>query len=74
MKKIKSLILFIFIILSITINVPLYGALVAEYKFNGNANDVTLGLVDRVGGGRLDDDGRMGQSSATIPHQPLYIG
>ena len=49
------------------------GSVSAGFPGVGNADDITLGLVDRVGGGRLDADGEMGQSSATIPHQPLYL-
>jgi len=50
------------------------GSVSAGFPGVGNADDITLGLVDRIGGGRLDADGQMGQSSASIPHQPLYIG
>ena len=50
------------------------GSVSAGFPGVGNADDVTLGLVDRVGGGRLDAAGETGQSNATIPHQPLYVG
>ena len=50
------------------------GSVSAGFPGVGNANDTILGLIDRVGGGRLDAAGQTGQSSATIPHQPLYIG
>lgn len=50
------------------------GSVSAGFPGVGNADDISLGLVDRIGGGLLEDGGKMGQSSATIPHQPLYIG
>jgi len=50
------------------------GSVSAGFPGVGNANDITLGLVAIVGGGRLEATGQTGQSSATIPHQPLYIG
>lgn len=39
----------------------------------GNADTIELGIVTRIGGGLLEALGLVGQSSATIPHQPLYI-
>jgi hypothetical protein len=50
------------------------GSVSAGFPGVGNADVIKLGLVDRIGGGLLEDGGRTGQSSATIPHQPLYIG
>ena len=50
------------------------GSVSAGFPGVGNADDIKLGLIDRVGGGRLDAAGQTGQSNATIPHQPLYIG
>jgi len=50
------------------------GSVSAGFPGVGNADDVTLGLVDRVGDGKLEAGGEIGQSSATIPHQPLYVG
>jgi hypothetical protein len=50
------------------------GSVSAGFPGVGNANDTILGLITRVGGGLLEADGQTGQSSATIPHQPLYIG
>lgn len=39
----------------------------------GNADEIQIGLVKQVGGGSLEDGGKTGSSSATIPHTPLYI-
>lgn len=50
------------------------GSVSAGFPGVGNADVISLGLVDRIGGGLLEDGGKTGQSSATIPHQPLYIG
>jgi hypothetical protein len=50
------------------------GSVSAGFPGVGNADTILMGLVALVGGGRLEADGQMGQSSATIPHQPLYIG
>ena len=50
------------------------GSVSAGFPGVGNADTIQLGLVNQVGGGSLEDGGKTGQSSATIPHQPLYIG
>lgn len=50
------------------------GSVSAGFPGEGEANYTQIGLVDRVGGGLLQSGGRTGQSSATIPHQPLYLG
>lgn len=52
----------------------LQGSVSAGFPGQGTADITTYGLVDRVGGGSLEEAGKMGQSSATIPHQPLYLG
>lgn len=39
----------------------------------GNADVIEMGIVVRIGGGLLEAMGLMGQSSASIPHTPLYI-
>jgi hypothetical protein len=39
----------------------------------GNADSTTLGIVTTIGGGLLQAGGQTGRSSATIPHQPLYL-
>ncbi|MHA2218194.1 MAG: hypothetical protein ACXACY_19835 [Candidatus Hodarchaeales archaeon] len=50
------------------------GSVSAGFPGLGNADDVTLGLVDQAGGGKLEAGGEIGQASATIPHQPVYVG
>ena len=49
------------------------GSVSAGFPGVGNADTIKLGLVDRIGGGMLESGGDTGQSSATIPHQPLYL-
>lgn len=49
------------------------GSVSAGFPGVGNADVIELGLVGRIGGGMLEDGGHTGQSSATIPHQPLYL-
>jgi hypothetical protein len=49
------------------------GSVSAGFPGVGNSDVIELGLVSSIGGGSLEDGGRTGQSSATIPHQPLYI-
>jgi len=39
----------------------------------GNANTVELGIVNGIGGGSLEEYGKDGSSSASIPHTPLYV-
>ncbi len=50
------------------------GSVSAGFPGIGNADDITLGIVQQIGGGLLEAGGKIGQSNATIPHQPLYIG
>lgn len=40
----------------------------------GNADITHIGIVQTIGGGYLEAGGKIGQSSASIPHQPLYVG
>lgn len=40
----------------------------------GNADEISLGIVDRIGGALLEAGGRTGRSNATVPHTPLYLG
>jgi len=43
----------------------------------GNVNEITYCIISRIGGGALGDDindqGKTGNSQATVPHTPLYI-
>jgi len=50
------------------------GNVSAGFPGQGSADDIEQGLVNRVGGGLLESGGNTGQSSATIPHVPLYLG
>jgi hypothetical protein len=50
------------------------GNVSAGFPGLGRADDITYGLITHVGGGLLESTGKDGQSSATIPHQPLYLG
>jgi hypothetical protein len=50
------------------------GSVSAGFPGLGNANITQLGLVDRIGGGKLQAGGEIGQSNATIPHTPIYLG
>lgn len=50
------------------------GSVTAGFPGIGNADTITYGLVDRIGGGMIEDTGGVGQSSASVPHQPLYLG
>lgn len=50
------------------------GSVAAGFPGLGQADDITYGLVSHVGGGLLEAAGEFGQSSATVPHQPLYLG
>ena len=49
------------------------GSVSAGFPGIGNAEDITYGLVNSVGGGTLEEAGTTGQSSASIPHTPLYL-
>jgi len=48
------------------------GSVSAGFPGLGNADTTEIGLIDRIGGGLLEAGGRIGQSSANIPHQPIY--
>lgn len=50
------------------------GSVSAGFPGIGNADTIELGLVKSIGTGKLEDGGKTGQSSVTIPHQPLYLG
>ena len=50
------------------------GSVSAGFPGLGQANTTQLGLVDRVGGGKLEAGGEIGDSSASIPHTPIYLG
>ncbi len=50
------------------------GSVSAGFPGLGNADTTQLGLVDLVGGGKLEAGGEIGQSSASVPHTPLYLG
>jgi len=49
------------------------GSVSAGFPGIGNSDTVKLGLVSQVGGGLLQAGGEIGQSSSTIPHQPIYM-
>lgn len=49
------------------------GSVSAGFPGLGNADETVYGLVSSVGGGSLEDSGKVGQSQATIPHNPLYL-
>ena len=48
------------------------GSVSAGFPGLGNADTTEIGLIDRIGGGLLEAGGRIGQSSANVPHQPIY--
>ena len=50
------------------------GSVSAGFPGLGNADDTVYGLVIQVGGGTLEDSGKTGEASASIPHSPLYLG
>ncbi len=50
------------------------GSVSAGFPGIGNANEIELGLITQVGGGTLQEGGKTGNSSATIPHHPIYLG
>jgi hypothetical protein len=50
------------------------GSVSAGFPGTGQANEVRHGLVDQISNGDLRNDGKAGQASVTIPHQPLYFG
>jgi len=50
------------------------GSVSAGFPGLGQADAVTYGIVSGVGGGSLKADGKVGQGSASVPHQPVYLG
>jgi len=50
------------------------GSVSAGFPGIGQADTTIYGIVSRIGGGTLKEDGKIGQGNASIPHQPLYIG
>jgi len=50
------------------------GSVSAGFPGIGNADTTVYGFVSEIGTGRLEDAGKVGQSSVSIPHQPLYLG
>lgn len=49
------------------------GSVSAGFPGLGQSDDTTYGIISNVGGGTLKSDGDVGQASATVPHQPLYV-
>jgi len=49
------------------------GNVSAGFPGVGQANEVRHGLIDQISNGNLKNDGKVGQASANIPHQPLYF-
>lgn len=50
------------------------GSVSAGFPGLGQANTTQLGLVNYIGDGKLEDGGKIGDSSANIPHTPIYLG
>lgn len=50
------------------------GSVSAGFPGIGNADTITYGIVTRIGGGTIFESGKLGNSTASIPHQPLYVG
>ena len=50
------------------------GSVSAGFPGIGNADETVYGLVIQVGGGSLEDSGKTGESNASVPHNPLYLG
>jgi len=50
------------------------GNVSAGFPGTGQADQVRNGLVDQISNGDLRSDGKIGQASVNIPHQPLYLG
>ena len=48
------------------------GDISAGFPGVGQANTITYGIVTNIGGGDLEKAGKLGNSSASIPHQPIY--
>ncbi len=49
------------------------GSVSAGFPGTGQADEVRQGLVNQVSNGDLRNDGKVGQASVNIPHQPLYF-
>lgn len=49
------------------------GDISAGFPGLGQANTITYGIVEQIGGGDLEGAGKVGNSSASIPHQPIYV-
>ena len=50
------------------------GSVSAGVPGKGASDTTELGIVTRVGGGSLEEGGKIGQSSASIPLVPIYVG
>lgn len=50
------------------------GSVSAGFPGTGTADETRNGLVDQISNGDLRNDGKVGQASVNIPHQPLYFG
>ena len=50
------------------------GSVSAGFPGIGQADVTTYGIVNKIGGGTLKQDGKIGQGSANVPHQPIYLG
>jgi hypothetical protein len=49
------------------------GSVSAGFPGIGNADTVEQGIIDKIGGGTLEEGGKIGQGSASVPHQPIYV-
>jgi hypothetical protein len=49
------------------------GSVSAGFPGIGQADTTTHGIIERVGGGTLKEDGKIGQGNATIPRHPLWL-
>jgi len=49
------------------------GSVSAGFPGTGQADEVRNGLVDQISNGDLRNDGKVGQASVNISHQPLYF-
>lgn len=50
------------------------GSVSAGFPGLGQADTIKYGIVSAVGGGTLKQDGKVGQGSANVPHQPIWVG
>ena len=50
------------------------GSVSAGFPGVGAADDTIYGIITQIGGGTLEESGKIGQSNCTIPHSPLYLG